>query len=121
MTNDSGSTDLFVYDRVANSVALVSRNTGTGSGNNTSLNPVISGNGAFIAFQSSASNLVSNDSNGLDDVFVYDRVANSVALVSRNTGTGSGNNNSSSQVISGDGTSSPSRAARATWSATTSM
>ena len=55
MSNDSngGTGDVFVFDRVAGTIALASRNTGTGSGNGTSAAAVISGNGAFIAFQSS--------------------------------------------------------------------
>ncbi len=104
--NNGTSQDVFVYDRVAGTNALVSRNSaGTGSGNSYSSSPVISGNGNFIAFTSQATNLVTNDSNGTtQDVFVYDRVAGTNALVSRNSaGTGSGNSYSSSPVISGNG------------------
>ncbi|HYE07427.1 MAG TPA: hypothetical protein VEL07_18065 [Planctomycetota bacterium] len=36
--------------------------------------PRISGNGRFVAFSSAASNLVGGDSNGVVDVFVYDRL-----------------------------------------------
>jgi hypothetical protein len=36
-------------------------------------NPVVSGSGRFVAFQSAATNLVSDDTNGVDDVFVHDR------------------------------------------------
>ena len=36
--------------------------------------PSVSGNGRFVAFESSFVNLVNNDTNGLTDIFVYDRV-----------------------------------------------
>ena len=39
--------------------------------NGPSSEPDISGNGDFVAFTSSAINLVSNDTNGIDDVFIH--------------------------------------------------
>jgi hypothetical protein len=104
VSNDTNSTqDVFVFDRAAGVVSLVSRNTSGGSGNSSSGSPVISGDGNFIAFTSNATNLVSNDTNNNQDVFVYDRTANATALVSHNPGGGSGNSYSYSPVISGDG------------------
>ncbi|MEM9774214.1 MAG: hypothetical protein AAF902_06510 [Chloroflexota bacterium] len=38
----------------------------------------ISGDGRFIAFPSNASNLIANDTNGTTDVFVYDRIADTM-------------------------------------------
>jgi hypothetical protein len=38
-----------------------------------SFDPAISGDGRFVAFDSTATNLVANDTNGLRDVFVHDR------------------------------------------------
>ncbi len=40
-------------------------------GNLRSIEPVISGNGDFVAFTSIATNLVDGDTNGLDDVFLH--------------------------------------------------
>jgi hypothetical protein len=42
-----------------------------GSGNSS--DPSISSDGRYVAFVSSASNLVSGDTNGVGDVFVHDR------------------------------------------------
>jgi Tol biopolymer transport system component len=42
-------------------------------GNNSSTTPSISGDGRYIAFNSMADNLVSNDTNGQMDIFVHDR------------------------------------------------
>ncbi len=64
----------------------------------------ISGNGWLVAFASFASDLVTNDFNGVADVFVHDLMANSNILVSvgldGNSGLGGG---SYSPVISADG------------------
>ncbi|MBM4051028.1 MAG: hypothetical protein FJ279_38515, partial [Planctomycetes bacterium] len=47
-----------------------------------SWNPAISADGRFVAFTSSAPNLVSNDTNNRTDVFVYDRQNGTVERVS---------------------------------------
>ena len=91
---------------------LVSINRfGTGSGNSLSgvpAVPVISADGRFVAFNSAASDLVANDTNGTDDVFVRDLQLGTTTLVSINRfGTGSGNGPSGGPgggpVISADG------------------
>src|SRR5688572_11967585 len=65
------------------------------SGGVESTDPVVSANGRFVAFESSAFNLVPNDSNGSDDIFVRDLQNGTTTLVSVNrAGTGSGNGHS---------------------------
>ncbi|NBV24769.1 MAG: hypothetical protein EBS05_22980, partial [Proteobacteria bacterium] len=83
---------------------LISINTnGVSSGDGASINPVISSNGQFIAFVSKASNLVSNDTNGLQDVFWRDRQAGVTRLVSRTPSGFSGNGELDAPAISADG------------------
>ncbi|MEZ4114407.1 MAG: hypothetical protein R3B65_03145 [Candidatus Paceibacterota bacterium] len=41
----------------------------------------ISSDGRYVAFSSYAENLVSNDTNGIDDVFVYDRTTDTVEII----------------------------------------
>ncbi|MGB7921663.1 MAG: Calx-beta domain-containing protein [Pyrinomonadaceae bacterium] len=100
VTNDIDTTpDVFVRDLLNDTTTIVSLNSaGTSGGNGSSLNPSISGDGRFIAFDSLAANLVSNDHNNLTDIFVRDTVANTTELVSANSdgvsamdGTGSDN------------------------------
>ena len=68
---------------------------GTGSGNSGSRDPRISADGRFVAFDSAASDLVANDTNGTNDVFVRDLQLGTTTLVSVNRfGTGSGNSGS---------------------------
>jgi len=66
----NGAFDLFVRDRKAGKTRRVSVDPHGAQGNGESLNPAISADGRFVAFRSSASNLVAGDTNGAADVFV---------------------------------------------------
>ena len=109
------SFDLFLYDRVIGTTALVShssaspRQTGNDRADRFS-SSVLSADGRWVVFASWATNLVSGqtDGNGSSDVFLYNRVAGTTTLVSRSAGsaTKTGNNESSSAgpfSISADG------------------
>src|SRR6266568_8606035 len=66
-TNDSASPFLNVYlrDLQAQAKILVSHNgAGTGGGNGNSSSPTMSADGRWIVFESRASDLVANDTNG---------------------------------------------------------
>jgi hypothetical protein len=104
--NDTNAaTDVFVRDLVAGTTTLVSMNqAGTGPGNAAAQDPAISADGRSVAFDSSASNLVANDTNGAADVFVRDLVLGTTTLVSVNlAGTASGDAASQYPAISPDG------------------
>ena len=66
--------DIFLYDKQANTITNI-----TITGNGASYNPVISSDGRYITFHSSASNLVTGDTNdGVQDIFVYDIQSNTI-------------------------------------------
>ncbi|MCA9048984.1 MAG: FG-GAP repeat protein, partial [Planctomycetaceae bacterium] len=71
-------------------VGLVSINAaGTGSGDDGSREPAVSGNGRHIAFISSATDLTgATDTNGFEDLFVRDLKTGVTTLVSRSRATG---------------------------------
>ena len=72
--------------------------------NAASDSPDISYDGRFVAYRSAASNIATNDANGVPDVFVYDRFTGENTLRSQNWfGESSGNNRSMSPAFSGDG------------------
>ncbi len=71
--------------------------------NDASLKPSLSGNGRYVAFESLASNLVSGDTNGLFDIFVYDHQTRQTTRVSVNSNGTQGNGASRGPVISADG------------------
>jgi hypothetical protein len=108
MTDTNNMEDVFVRDVVAGKTTLVSVNqAGTDSGDNYAFftnRATISDDGNLVVFFSGASNLVANDTNGADDIFVRDIAAGKTTLVSINkTGTGSGNAASTGAEISADG------------------
>lgn len=61
---------------------LVSVSTGGVTGSNHSGSPVISPDGRFVAFESTADDLVAGDTNGRSDVFVRDRKTGTTTRVS---------------------------------------
>jgi hypothetical protein len=99
------ASNIFVRDLQTGTLTLVSLNSaGTAGGNASSVNPVISADGRFVAFESRASDLVANDTNGHSDVFVRDMQTGVTTLVSLNAaGAGGGNGDSTRAIISADG------------------
>ncbi len=71
--------------------------------NNLSRDPSISANGRFVAFSSKADNLVPGDTNGIEDIFVYDRITDIVERVSVANDGSQAINFSFQPIISADG------------------
>ena len=69
----NGDWDIFVHDRQTGATIRVSVATGGGQAAGRSQSPSISADGRYVAFASSASNLVSGDTNNHPDIFVHDR------------------------------------------------
>jgi len=97
--------DIYARDLLAGTTKLVTMNAdGTGSANGPSSNPLISEDGRYIIFESLASNLVTNDFNGTNDIFIHDLTTGLTELVSVNAdGTASPDGPSHSPSISADG------------------
>ena len=99
--NDTnGHFDIFVFDRVLKRIERVSVSSSGNEGNENSSRSSISADGRYIAFQSSASNLVTNDTNGRDDVFVFDRNTKQTERISVNNLGEEANNLSSIPLFS---------------------
>jgi hypothetical protein len=75
----------------------------SGSANGNADRPKISGDGNFVIFESSASNLVAGDTNGVDDVFVRNMNNTTMTRVSVTTGGGQLNGSSFLGTISYNG------------------
>ena len=99
-TNANG--DIFVRDRTAGTTTRVSVGSAGVQGNSGSGQPSISADGRYVAFESDATNLVANDTNGVRDVFVRDRVAGTTSRMSL-TYAAQGDASSISPAISADG------------------
>ncbi|QQR82752.1 PD40 domain-containing protein [Candidatus Campbellbacteria bacterium] len=96
-------TDIFVYDRTLNIIERVSISNAGAEGDGTSSSPTISADGRYVAFQSTATNLVVGDTNAKTDIFVYDRTGDTIERVSVSDAGAEGNNISSEPAISSDG------------------
>jgi Tol biopolymer transport system component len=70
---DDGMSDVFVRDLRARTTAKVSGGVGGRLGDAYSDFPSISTDGKYVAFESEATNLVEDDTNGYSDIFVHDR------------------------------------------------
>ena len=99
----NGTVDVFVRDRVAQVTRRVSVGPGGQQTNHNSSEPAISAHGRFVAFRSSASNLVAGDTNNRFDVFVRDRKAQVTRRVSLGPGDQQANGGSFDPAISADG------------------
>jgi dipeptidyl aminopeptidase/acylaminoacyl peptidase len=96
--------NVFLRDRLASTTTLVSVNmAGNGGGNGDSFPTGISTNGQFALFESSASDLVANDTNKASDIFMRDLGSGLTTLVSVSTNGTSGNGTSRGSVMTGDG------------------
>ncbi len=95
--------DIFVHDQQTGQTSLVSVDSDGVQGNDASFKPSISADGRYVAFQSHATNLISSDTNGFPDVFVYDRQTGQTTLISIASNGTQGNNDSYWPSISGTG------------------
>ena len=80
--DSNGRGDVFVHDRDTGTTSRVSVDSLGVQANQDCDQPVISGDGRFVAFHSSATNLVAGDSNGVADVFLHDRNTGATTRVS---------------------------------------
>src|SRR5262245_15109860 len=81
----------------------VSVSSGGGQGTNHSTSSAVSADGRFIAFNSEAPDLVANDTNGAQDVFVHDRQTGTTSRVSIGPGGVQGDFWSGGGDLSADG------------------
>ena len=110
--DSNGQPDMFVVDRSVGSINRVDLGVSGSQANGgvPDLPPGLSRDGRFVAFASSASNLVPfpQDLNEASDVFVFDRQAQTTELISRDlihssSPGGSVENGASAPALSGDG------------------
>ncbi len=110
MTDPNGGRDVFLFDRTSGTTTLVSHQDGaaTTAANDISDLPSISADGRYIAFESEATNVTPNqfDTNGAGDIFLYDQMAGTSALVTHSFDTPNGTvvgGGSDVPVLSSDG------------------
>src|SRR5882672_8840128 len=78
----NGFADVFVHDLQTGSTTRVSVDSSGVQGNGACQEVAISADGHYVVFNSDATNLVANDTNGVRDVFLRDRQAGTTERVS---------------------------------------
>ena len=99
----NNSLDIFVHDRQARATERNSVDSLGVQGNYDSLNPSISEDGRYLAFDSHSDNLVPGDTNWRRDIFVHDRQTRVTERVSIDSLGAEGNQHSYFPSISADG------------------
>jgi Tol biopolymer transport system component len=100
--------DVFVHDRQTAATTRVSVNSAGGQAlddmeGDGSFAPSISVDGRFVAFESSATNLVAADTNGSNDIFVHDQLTGETTRASVASDGGEANGESNHPSMSADG------------------
>lgn len=101
----NGRWDVFVHDRSTGSTERVSVASDGSQGGHSSYWAAISPDGGSVAFVSAAPDLVANDTNGRQDIFVHDRDSGNTERVSVSSDGAQSNGHSRGPAISADGAS----------------
>jgi hypothetical protein len=100
----NGIAQVYLHDRLTGLTELVSvASDGAAANNGLLVPPSISSDGRLVVFISTATNLVSGDSNGTADIFVHDRLAGSTRRISIAGDGAQGNGMSDGFSITPDG------------------
>ncbi len=99
----NGAADVFLHDSTTGATTRVSVATDGAEGTSGSGGPAISADGRYVAFTSSATDLVAGDTNESADVFVHDRVAGTTVRVNVATDGAQASGSGGLGSISGDG------------------
>ncbi|MDA0723377.1 MAG: Ig-like domain-containing protein, partial [Verrucomicrobia bacterium] len=98
-----GIVNIFLLDTISNQETQVTRSFNNAAADGSSFAPSLSADGKFLAFHSSASNLVPGDTNDHTDVFLFDREANGIFRLSTSVDVGSPDGGSYYPSVNGDG------------------
>ncbi len=101
--DNNNQVDVFVYDRVNETIERVSVGTGGFEANERSVRPSISADGRYVVFESLASNLSASENNATWDVFLHDRLLNTTEQISVDSAEVGGNQQSGDASVTSDG------------------
>ena len=99
----NGTSDVFLWDRDTGTTSRVSVATDGTQADGWSDLPAISADGRWVSYRSGASNLVADDTNAADDVFLWGRDGGTTSRVSVASDGSQANGRSDAPAISGDG------------------
>ena len=94
---------IFWRDRNTGTTKLISAAPNGEEGNGDCYAPAISGDGKSVAFESNATNLITDDKNGVKDIFIWHSITNKIERVSVGNDDKEANAASYEPSVSGDG------------------
>ncbi|GJM45433.1 MAG: hypothetical protein DHS20C21_22750 [Gemmatimonadota bacterium] len=95
--------DIFVHDTMTGTTERVSVDSMGNEADDESGDPRITPDGRFVVFESLATNLVVDDTNGFRDVFIHDRMTGTTERLSVDSLGAEGNEESQDVFVSADG------------------
>jgi Tol biopolymer transport system component len=101
--DQNGTYDAFVHQRSTGLTERISVSSTGAEGDRDSLCGMMSANGSLVVFASRATNLVPGDTNGVNDIFVRDRVLATTIRVSVDSSGAQGDLDCRGAAISADG------------------
>ncbi len=99
----AGFVHVYVRDLATGTTEIIDVSGAGVAGTGTALYPAISADGRYVAYESTAADLVAGDTNASTDVFVRDRTAGTTTRVSVATDGTEGDDDSEEPSISADG------------------
>jgi hypothetical protein len=99
----NGMRDVFLRDLAGGTTLRVSVSSAGAQADGASTRAAVSGDGSRVAFQSDATNLVRGDTNGLTDVFLWERASGGIVRVSMDSNGAQGDSASTGASIAADG------------------
>jgi Tol biopolymer transport system component len=99
----NGDEDVFVHDRLTGITERVSVAFDGAQADDDNFDPAISANGRFVVFDSPATNLVADDTNGTWDIFIRDRLTGTTERVSVDSSGNQTDGDSFDPAVSADG------------------
>jgi len=104
VNNDTnGLSDVFLHDLTSRTTTLISSTINGVIANQESADAIISGDGNFVVFSSSSTNLVSSITNGKRNIYIKDINTGAIDIISKNSNGNIGDQDSFSPVISYNG------------------
>lgn len=103
-SSDKGVQDIYVYSYKTKKTEWITHTPTGKAANGNSYNPSISGDGRYVTFASTATNLGPGGSgNGIKDIYLYDRKLKIMKWITHSPSGGPASNHSANPVISSDG------------------
>ena len=98
--DNNSKVDIFLRDRTLEITTRISEAADGTESNGDSFNPVISDDGRYVIFESKANNLVPDDTNNLEDIFVRDLFSGTLERINLDAESIQANNKSFGASIS---------------------